>query len=54
MVAITFSDDFISTAGPPVPGAWLIKDSLSEDLHDVGYFWISYYDTVFTKEIAER
>ncbi len=50
MVAIAGWDDFISIAGPPVPRAWLIGDSLSEDLHDGEYLWISYYDTVFLKE----
>jgi len=49
MVAIAGWDDFISIAGPPVPRAWLIGDSLSEDLHDGEYLWISYYDTVFLK-----
>lgn len=49
MVAIAGWDDFISIAGGPVPRAWLIGDSLSEDLHDGEYLWISYYDTVFLK-----
>ena len=54
MVAIAGWDDFISIAGPPVPGARLIGDSLSEELHDGEYLRISYYDTVFLKENSMR
>ena len=49
MVTIIGWDDARLVAEAPGAGAWLIKDSLGADFHDGGYFWISYYDTVFLK-----
>lgn len=54
MVAIAGWDDFISIAGPPGPGAWLIGDSLSEDLHDREYLWFYTMTRSFSREIAMR
>ena len=54
MVAIAGWDDFISVARAPVPRAWLIGDSLSEDLHDGEYLWFYTMTRSFSREIAMR
>ena len=34
------------------PGAWLLKDSKGKSVHNNGYFWVSYDDTVACKTAA--
>jgi len=49
MVTIAGWDDDKVIEGAPNQGAWLIKDSMGVGMHDQGYLWISYDDTVFLK-----
>ena len=40
-----YSKDNFKPDVPPGDGAWIIKNSWGENLHDDGYFYMSYYDT---------